>query len=177
MKSKRLQLRPMTREDFDLFVRDMLTDPNVVEYYHSYRGLFDLQQIRVRADADFWDHFEESRANTAFEIYSIFAGSVEPDSFAGWAGLLHSSLSDEYGGPELQYMIASRAAGKGYATEAAGRVLEDARERALTPTVIATVDIPNTSSIRVLEKLQFEFVGQIEAYGSSEMYLYQLFLD
>ena len=58
----------MSRADFDLFVRNMLTDPKVVEHYHSYRGLFDLQQIRSRAEQDFWEHFEESRAGTDFEI-------------------------------------------------------------------------------------------------------------
>ena len=40
--------------------------------------------------------------------------------------------------------------------------------------IIATVDIPNTGSIRVLEKLGFRREGQIEAYGSFEMYLYRL---
>jgi RimJ/RimL family protein N-acetyltransferase len=69
-------------------------------------------------------------------------------------------------------MIASRAFGNGYATEASMAVIDEARERKLTSKIIATVDIPNNGSIRVLEKLQFEFVGQIEAYGSDDMYLY-----
>lgn len=164
----------MSHSCFDIFVRNMLTDPKVVEHYHSYRGLFDIQVIRDRAERDFWQQFEASRERTGFEIWSIFVGGENPssDSFLGWAGLLHSSLSDEYGGPELQYMIASRAAGKGIATEAATAVMDDTRQRRLTPKVIATVDIPNQASIRVLEKLQFDFVGQIAAYGSGEMYLY-----
>jgi RimJ/RimL family protein N-acetyltransferase len=164
----------MSHEQFDIFVREMLTDPRVVEHYHSYRGLFDLQQIRSRAEKDFWEHFEESRANTDFEIWSIIEKPADSSagSFVGWAGLLHSSLSDQYDGPELQFMIASRAFGQGYATEAAAKVLDDARERELAPKVIATVDIPNAGSIRVLEKLEFEFIEQIESYGSAEMYLY-----
>lgn len=169
----------MSSECFDIFVRDMLTDPKVVEHYHNYRGLFDLQQIRVRAARDFWDHFQESRAATRFEIFSIFEGinATSQEAFVGWAGLLQSSLGDEYGAPELQYMIASRAFGKGYATEASMAIIEEAKEHNLTPKIIATVDIPNSSSIRVLEKLQFEFVGQIEAYGSDAMYLYTYTLD
>lgn len=179
LKTKRLTLRPMLAESFDIFVRDMLTDPKVIEYYHEYRGLFDLQEIRVRAARDFWEHFQQSRAATPFEIFSIFEGSDAPaqESFVGWVGLLQSSLSKEYDGPELQYMIASRAFGKGYATEASMAVIDEAREQKLTPKVIATVDIPNTGSIRVLEKLQFAWVGQIEAYGSDDMYLYTLALD
>lgn len=167
-------LKPMTSDCFELFVRDMLTDPKVVEHYHSFRGLFDLQQIRVRAASSFWEHFEESRRATSFEIFSVFESidSATADTFIGWAGLLQSSMTDEYGGPELQYMLASRCFGKGYATEAAAAVMAEARELRLTPKIIATVDIPNTGSIRVLEKLEFEFAGQVESYGSTEMYLY-----
>ena len=69
-------------------------------------------------------------------------------------------------------MLSSGMFGKGYATEAATMVMQDARQRQLAPTVIATVDIPNKRSIRVLEKLEFEFVGQIDAYNSSDMFLY-----
>ena len=177
--TERLTLEPMSLEYFDVFVRDMLTDPKVVEHYHAFRGLFDLQQIRVRADREFWEHFQESRVATAFEIFSIFEGRAASaqKSFVGWAGLLQSSLSDEYGGPELQYMIASRVFGKGYATEASTAVIDEARERKLTSRIIATVDIPNSGSVRVLEKLQFELVGQIEAYGSDDMHLYTYSLD
>lgn len=174
LKTERLTLRPMSLQCFDIFVRDMLTDPKVVEHYHGYRELFDLQQIRVQAAREFWEHFQQSRAETPFEIYSIFENSHTPaqEAFVGWTGLLQSSLSDEYGGPELQFMIASRAFGKGYATEASMAVIDEARERELTSKIIATVDILNNGCIRVLEKLQFEFVGQIEAYGSDDMYLY-----
>ncbi len=51
-------------------------------------------------------------------------------------------------------------------------VMLDVEERSLTSKVIATVDIPDIGSIRVLEKLNFDFQGQIEAYGSDNMYLY-----
>ena len=169
----------MSLESFDIFVRDMLTDPKVVEYYQGYRDLFDLQQIRVQAAREFWDHFQQSRAATPFEIFAIFENSDVPaqEAFVGWAGLLQSSLSVEHGGPELQYMIASRAFGKGYATEASMAVIDEARERKLTSKIIATVDIPNSGSIRVLEKLQVECVGQSNAYDSDDMYLYSYTLD
>lgn len=178
MRSGRLTLAPMTHDDFELFVRDILTDPKVVEFYYNYRDLFDLQQIRVRAEKDFWQHFETSRKKYHCEIWSIFEGLVPTDkAFIGWAGLVHTTLSEKYGPPELQFMLTSRVFGKGYATEAATLVVEDARERGLTAKIIATVDIPNQRSIRVLEKLGFEFGGQIEAYASTEMYLYSLDLS
>jgi len=50
--------------------------------------------------------------------------------------------------------------------------MHDVEERSFTSKVIATVDIPNVGSIRVREKLNFDFQGEIEAYGSSDMFLY-----
>jgi RimJ/RimL family protein N-acetyltransferase len=174
LRSNRLTLVPMTHDDFDLFVRDILTDPKVVEHYQNFRDLFDMQQIRVRAENDFWQHFEVSRKKCGCEIWSIFTGMVPADkAFIGWTGLVHTVLSDRYGPPELQFMLTSRVFGKGYATEAATLVIEDARERQLVTEIIATVDIPNKGSIRVLEKLGFEFDSQIEIYGSTEMYFYR----
>ena len=61
-----------------------------------------------------------------------------------------------------------------YATELAGEVLRHAHDVLELNRVIATVDIPNVGSIRVLEKLGFQLEGQIEAYGSDQMYLYSL---
>lgn len=178
LKSSRLLLKPMTRKEFNVFVETMLTDPRVVEHYRFYKRQSDLNLIRKQAEEDFWEYFEDSR-NAGLEIWTVFDQLAEssPRWMYGWSGLLHTSLAKKYGGPELQYMIAGRAHGLGYATEAAATVLRDARERSLTSRVIATVDIPNTGSIRVLEKLNFELVGRIEAYGSTDMYLYAKSLD
>jgi RimJ/RimL family protein N-acetyltransferase len=68
-------------------------------------------------------------------------------------------------------MISGDTFGQGFATEAAAAVLKQASPDL---NIIATVDIPNVGSIRVLEKLGFECEGQIHAYGSSEMYLYKI---
>jgi RimJ/RimL family protein N-acetyltransferase len=78
----------------------------------------------------------------------------------------------QYGGPELQYMLWSKVNGLGYATEAAKEVVRSARAKNSCKLIIATVDIPNIGSVRVLEKLGFELAGKIDAYGSSEMFLY-----
>jgi len=169
IETARLCLTPFSRTDFDLFVAEMLTDPAVVEHYHSYKNKTDMDLIRRQAEEDFWEHFEESRTNFGLEIYAIRT-TGDDGKFIGWAGLLHTSLTDLYGGPELQYMISGDTFGQGFATEAAAAVVENASPDLK---IIATVDIPNVGSIRVLEKLGFAREGQIEAYGSSEMYLFR----
>jgi RimJ/RimL family protein N-acetyltransferase len=128
-----------------------------------------MDLIRRQAEEDFWEYFEESRNDFGLEIYAIRT-TGDDGEFIGWTGLLHTSLTDLYGGLELQYMISGDTFGQGFATEAAAAVVENASPDLK---IIATVDIPNVGSIRVLEKLGFEREGQIEAYGSSEMYLYR----
>jgi len=68
-------------------------------------------------------------------------------------------------------MNAGDAFGRGVATEAATAVVGHASSDLR---IIATVDVPNVGAIRVLEKLGFQRESQIEAYGSSGMYLYRL---
>jgi len=172
----RLDLHPFSDADFERFVAEMLTDARVTEFYFSYKDVDDLETIRQQASKDFRDHFEDSRDNHGLEIWAAYE-SDNMDRFVGWSGLLHTSLSEKYGGPELQYMIAGDAHGRGFATEIAAAVLRHADEELQLKSVIATVDIPNTGSIRVLEKLGFEHEGQIEAYGSTDMFLYRKSLN
>ena len=150
----------------------MLADARVVEHYHSYKHLNDPMLVREQAQRDFWSHFETSRRDAGLEIWAAY-GIDSGTELVGWSGFLQTSWSDRHGGPELQYMIAGDAHGRGYATELARAVLEHGRREMGLRKVIAVVDIPNVGSLRVLEKLGFTRVGQIEAYGSTDMYLYQ----
>ncbi len=174
LETDRLRLEPFTMADFEVLASEMLCDSRVVEFYHSYREPAEGTDLRAKAKADFWDHFEQSRAQCDFEVWALheLRAASSQSRMVGWAGLLHTALSDIHGGPELQYMLAGRVHGRGYATEAAREVLRDAACRSPGSRVIAVVDIPNIPSIRVLDKLGFRKQGRIEAYGSSEMYLF-----
>ncbi|MDH3401808.1 MAG: GNAT family N-acetyltransferase [Chromatiales bacterium] len=175
IETPRLRISPFSHRDFEVFVGTMLTDPRVVEFYYSYKNLSDLDAIRHKAKSDFWDEFEVSRDGYAWPTWSAYERS-KPEVMVGWCGLLHGELSATRGKPELQYMIAGDSHGKGYATEFAAAVLRQAASDNTADSVVATVDIPNVGSIRVLEKLGFERAGMIHAYGSDEMYLYELSL-
>ncbi|MFF3286264.1 GNAT family N-acetyltransferase [Streptomyces sp. NPDC003023] len=77
---------------------------------------------------------------------------VEGD-FIGYCGLIigRSTLEE----PEIAYELFRRAHGRGYATEAAGAVL-DAAVATGRKRLWSTVGTWNTASLRVLEKLGFE---------------------
>ena len=167
----RLYITPFSADDFDIFVREMLTDPRVVQFYYSYKDLDDLDVIRRKARSDFWDEFEVSRKKYGWPTWAAYSRST--DAMIGWCGLLHGELSATYSKPELQYMIAGEAHGKGYATELGRAVLGHATAARIADSVVATVDTPNLGSIRVLEKLGLRRAGQIHAYGSDDMYLYE----
>lgn len=175
IETSRLHISRFSNEDFDTFVSEMLTDPRVVKFYRSYQCLKSLDAIRRKAELDFWDEFELSREKYAWPTWSA-RERFNKKAMIGWCGLLHGELADKFGKPELQYMIAGNSHGKGYATEFASAVLQRAASDQISDSVIATVDIPNTGSLRVLEKLGFERTAKIHAYGSDEMYLYQLSL-
>ena len=63
LQTERLVLRPFGQQDFDHFVTEMLTDQRVVEFYYSFRDEVDMDRIRRQAKDDFWDQFEDGRAN------------------------------------------------------------------------------------------------------------------
>ncbi|MGW1024954.1 GNAT family N-acetyltransferase [Streptomyces sp. NPDC002577] len=85
--------------------------------------------------------------------------------FIGYCGLIvgRSTLEE----PEIAYELFQRAHGRGYATEAAGAVL-DAAMATGRRRLWATVRAWNTASFRVLEKLGFER-DHVSADGRGEL--------
>ncbi|MFC9948609.1 GNAT family N-acetyltransferase [Streptomyces pratensis] len=73
--------------------------------------------------------------------------------FIGYCGLIIGRSTVEE--PEIAYELFRRAHGRGYATEAAGAVL-DAAVATGRKRLWSTVGAWNTPSLRVLEKLEFE---------------------
>lgn len=77
----------------------------------------------------------------------------EEGDFIGYCGLIIGRTTLEE--PEIAYELFRHAHGRGYATEAAGAVLEAAAATGRTR-LWSTVGTWNTPSLRVLEKLGFQ---------------------
>lgn len=77
----------------------------------------------------------------------------EEGDFIGYCGLIIGRTTLEE--PEIAYELFRRAHGHGYATEAAGAVVDAAAATGRTR-LWSTVGTWNTPSLRVLEKLGFE---------------------
>lgn len=180
MMTQRLRLRPFSTADFEVFVEDMVSDPVVMLFYHSYTPSLSSEARMAKAREDFLEHFESSRERSGLETWALFprdAASHQEDRMIGWVGILESPIGSMELGPELQYMLASRFHGKGLITEAVRPVIADAFQRCGVRRLRAYVDTTNTGSRRVAEKLGFEFQGQVSAYGSDDMVWYMLEAD
>ncbi|PDP85000.1 GNAT family N-acetyltransferase [Glycomyces fuscus] len=104
---------------------------------------------------------EHVRAGIARQLTATAATGIallpvqrrDEGDFIGYCGLIvgRSTLEE----PEIAYELLRRAHGRGYATEAAGAVL-DAAAATGRRRLWSTVGAWNTPSLRVLEKLGFE---------------------
>ncbi len=110
------------------------------------------------------------------------AASPETEGFGVWVMIEHDSGSvvgdigfigppDEAGSIEVGYSVIPDRRRRGYATEAAGAIVEWALSQPDVRVIVAGCDSDNAPSIRVLERLGFRRTGEGKAqirwrYGS-----------
>ncbi|WP_407432582.1 GNAT family N-acetyltransferase [Methanobrevibacter sp.] len=113
--------------------------------------------------------------NTVFskrETYAI----VKDDIPIGCVGLLFHPDTNHFWGDgacELGYWIAEEYWGNGYAAEASKRLIEYAFDELNIEVIYATYRIENDQSKRVLEKLGFEYLREMQ----NENYLHEIFKE
>lgn len=165
--SQRLTLRPFTTDDLDLSV-EMFTDPAVMTYSGK---VMDLATIRAMAP-----RWSRRGADGCIGIWTV----VDRDTGEkyGSAALLPMPVErteTDYtlvvpgrmppGDVEIGYYLKRSAWGRGYATEAARRLLRYAFEASPLHQIVATFDPANLASKRVLEKAGFTDRGTTLCYG------------
>jgi ribosomal-protein-alanine N-acetyltransferase len=147
LETERLLLRPPRAADISHLVpllNDFDVSKNLSSVPHPYTE-DDACAFIVKTDYGF-------REGTDY----LFAILVRPDLFIGVCGL-HPS-----GGWQFGYWLGKPYWGKGYATEAAGRVVAFAFDVLKTETLRAGWYHDNPVSGRVLEKLGFRLTGEAE---------------
>lgn len=157
LETTRLRLHPCRLDQIEL-AYDLWTNDHIRHF------LFDDREI---SPAEARSFVEASLANFQQFGYGLWLVSErDRGCLIGFAGLLHS----ESEAPNLIYGVHSDFCGKGYATEAAGAVLEYALENLALPVVKADVDEPNLESVRVLEKLGLKRTGRAIVAGRPLVY-------
>jgi RimJ/RimL family protein N-acetyltransferase len=135
-----LRLRPCQIDDLD-FLYELWIDPDVRRF------LFDDRQISREEARSFIEASRATFTKCGYGIWLFF--EHQSDRIAGFAGLLQSPE----GLPNLIFATQPQFWGRGYATEAASAVLEQAFAILGITKVVADVDEPNKVSIQVLERL------------------------
>lgn len=159
--TERLQIRPVLESDRPQLV-DLFMDPDFMVY--SLSGALDRPAANTR-----FDHMMTFSRQVAFGKQAIVEAST--GSLVGYVG----ADVFEFGGVgrlEFGYRLVRVARGIGYATEAAGAMLEVAG-RVWQGELLAFIDPDNVASRNVLVKTGFEFVEPI-LIGGDRTHLYRL---
>ena len=91
--------------------------------------------------------------------------SIRPANESSDAQVLGWSQTDEV---EIGFRFHQAAWGRGIATEAAKALIEIALADPTTKAIVAYADISNAASLRVLQKLGLEHVGEVLLPGANE---------
>ncbi|MEM6308884.1 MAG: GNAT family N-acetyltransferase [Pseudomonadota bacterium] len=121
-------------------------------------GLDDLSLLNQISDEqrnqdllapDIWDEFLQMTATWVFRGHGWFTVA----DATGACGLVGLGFEPGDREPELGYLFAAKAHGKGYATEAARAVRDFGRDEAKLPSLVSYIHDGNTASMNVARKL------------------------
>jgi len=148
IETERLILRENRREDFPAMV-EIWTDPVVRKHFHG----------PALTREDLWSRYLRSFGMWAVTGYGTWAvEEKESGAYIGTVGLFEVMRDIDpplENMPEAGWTLATRAHGKGYATEAAVAALAWADAKLDYPDMFALLAPANKGSIRVAEKCGF----------------------
>jgi ribosomal-protein-alanine N-acetyltransferase len=148
--------------DIDAWARALYADPEVTRYLPG-ADVSPLERTRR-----FYDFVTEHWARHGFGIWAVTDRAS--GELLGQCGL---SRVEELETVELDYSLARAAWGRGLASEAAGAAVRHAFETLRLPALIALVMAGNVASVRVAERLGFQYERDVQLFGV-ELRLYGL---
>lgn len=143
LETERLVLRPFKETDAE-GLHAYLGDAEVVRY-EPY-GAMTMEECRLEA--------ARRASDEAFWAVCLADGTL--------IGNLYLSGADEFGTREIGYVFARACWHKGYATEAARRLMAYAFERLATRRIIALCDTRNAASFALMERLGMRREGEFK---------------
>lgn len=146
LETERLNLREIVETD-DAFILDLLNQPSFIKHIGD-RGVRNLEQAR-----DFIKtRYRKSYADNGFGLYAVeLRETGEPIGMCGF--VKRDNLPDA----DIGFAFLPQFEKKGYAFESADAVMKYGREVLGLKRVLAITSQTNESSIKLLEKLGFNF--------------------
>lgn len=153
LETKRLYLRRMTVEDAEnAYLLNL--DPEVIQYTgdDSFESIEAVRQFLTN-----YRHYDQYD----FGRWAVVA--KDSDEFLGWCGLKYTPELDEY---DIGFRFFKKHWNKGYATEAAQACLDLGFNHYKLTTIVGRARKDNIGSIRVLEKIGLNYVGDFDFDGN-----------
>ncbi len=148
METKRCLIKPIHWDDFDSYVESS-KDPEVVQY------IGDGKVISREEHYQKWlDRMAYMEQNPGFGSFTVFLKSTGEQM-----GSCNVNQLDDTDLKHLGYRIYKEYWGQGYATEVAAAARDHALGTMKLDLITAAVDIENTASQRVLDKIGMNYMG------------------
>lgn len=149
---------------------DILDLPLVESLFTESPAMFFYPPDKIREHAEQWIKIMQGFYKD-FGLGSWLLMHKTDGIFIGQCGLNKTALCRP-GMFELGFSVLKKHWNKGYASEAAQRCIIYAEENEQINTLIATVEVDNVASIRVLSKLPLTYKKMVDRWGQS-VRLYQ----
>ncbi len=164
IETERLIIRPFEETDLEEFKR--LLDIPEVEGWR-------MQKLRAKEFLD----WQISNYQAMDIVHGAVCMGVFDKATGRVLGAAGAGEHDDLHEPELFYNMLPEARGRGHAKEAARAVTEWAFAKYNIPHLIATVEVGNVASQRVVESCGFEFVEEREllVHITGEKYVFRLY--
>jgi ribosomal-protein-alanine N-acetyltransferase len=149
LETERLIIRPYTMEDVT-GLYETLNDPEVLKYIPE-----DPISIQQANEAIKWLISNYKISIDANFKYSFPIISKDSNTYIGWCGIGY--LDYDNSKTEIYYTLKSEYWGKGYATEAMKAIVDFTFNQLQIDELVAVVKPENIGSIKVIEKLGFNY--------------------
>jgi RimJ/RimL family protein N-acetyltransferase len=169
LETPRLTLRNYTLDDFAAYAA-MRADPRVMQF---------IGEGDTLGEEDVWVKFLQTIGHWHALGYGTWAVvEKETGELIGNVGFADKKRPPEHpasGGPEMGWLLAADAHGKGYATEAVRAALDWGRNHfGGGQRVVCVISTENAASIRVAEKCGFRQFATATRYGRGRLVFEQI---
>jgi ribosomal-protein-alanine N-acetyltransferase len=157
IESKRLILKPLTHDQLLKYIKDD----------HSLEKEFDLLPTKKNISHELQQALQQTILPNVFDkdkdyLYNTLWTIISKPDHRMVGDICFVGEPDEHGEIEIGYGTYKEFRGKGFMTEAVGRIIEWAREQEKVNAISASTEVENVASFTVLEKNNFVKIAEGE---------------
>lgn len=157
IESERLILKPLSHDQLLKYIKDD----------HSLEKEFDLLPTKKNISPELRQALKQTILPNVFDqdkdyLYNTLWTIISKPDHRMVGDICFVGEPDEYGEIEIGYGTYREFRGKGFMTEAVGRIIQWAKEQERVKAISASTEIENVASFTVLEKNNFEKIAEGE---------------